>query len=92
MTDAMIAKYFIGSSNHFGGGSTIFWQRDKYGNIHRGKVMQYSPTDGKRVKYNGKGLVTSIHSLMKIEGSLPPECLFGEHLLSLVAWLLIASF
>lgn len=78
----MITHYYIGTIDHFKGGATVFWKIDRYGNIHRGKIMQYDPINGKRVKINGKGLVTSVHSLMKIDGNLPPECLFGEHLLS----------
>ena len=80
MVDQIITEYFIGTSQHFNGGATVFWQIDRYSNIHRGKVMQYDPNTGKRVKIKGKGLVTSIHSLNDL-GDLPPQCLFGEHLL-----------
>lgn len=79
--NTMIEDYYIGAHSHFNGGATLFWQIDRFGNIHRGKVMQYDQDTGKRTKINGKGLVTSIHSLNDL-GDLPSQCLFGEHLLS----------
>ena len=78
-TEQTINEYFIGTSKHFGGGATVFYQIDRYGKIHRGKVMQYNPTDGKRVK-EPFNMVTTVHKLMKLENQ-PPQCLFGEHLL-----------
>lgn len=76
----MIENYYIGTIDQFNGGATVFWQIDRYGNIHRGKVMQYNES-GHRVKHsNGKGLVSSIHAIHDL-GGLPQECLFGEHLL-----------
>ncbi len=83
--DATVCKtiedYYIGTIDHFNGGATVFWQIDRYGNIHRGKVMQYDPNTGKRAKkYNGNGLINSIHNIYNL-GNLPPQCLFGEHLL-----------
>ncbi|MBR5639569.1 MAG: hypothetical protein IKW83_07380 [Muribaculaceae bacterium] len=77
----MITGYYLGTIDHFNGGATVFWQVDKYGNIHRGKIMQYDPTTGKRIKYKGNGLISSIHAIHDL-GDLPSECLFGEHLLS----------
>ena len=77
----MIEEYYIGTHDHFSGGAAVFWQIDRFGYIHRGKVMQYDQNTGKRKKINGKGLVTYIHSLNDL-GDLPVQCLFGEHLLS----------
>ncbi len=79
--NTMIEDYYIGTHSYFNGGAVVFWQIDRFGNIHRGKVMQYDQNTGKRAKINGKGLVTSIHSLNDL-GDLPSQCLFGEHLLS----------
>lgn len=62
----------------------IFWQIDIDGNVLTGKVIQYNPTDGHRIK---KGVnVDWMHSRMKKSGLLEPDfalgqCLFGEHLL-----------
>lgn len=81
-TEDMVRKYYIGTSKHFGGGATVFYQIDRFGDVHRGKVMQYDAATGKRVKVGGKGLVTSVHKLMNLGDPLPPQCLFGEHLLS----------
>lgn len=77
----MIENYYIGTIDQFNGGATVFWQIDRFGNIHRGKVMQYDKS-GHRVKHsNGNGVVNSIHNIFGI-GDLPQECLFGEHLLT----------
>jgi len=77
----MVRDYYIGTSKHFGGAATVFWQVDRYGKIHRGKVMQYNPINGKRVK-EPFAMVTTVHKLMNLGDNLPPQCLFGEHLLS----------
>ena len=58
----------------------MFYQVDQYGKIHRGKVMQYNPTNGKRVK-EPFSMFTTVHKLMGLGDNLPPQCLFGEHLL-----------
>ena len=76
----IVRDYYIGTSKHFGGAATVFYQVDRYGKIHRGKVMQYDPTNGKRVK-EPFPMVTTVHKLMGLGDNLPPECLFGEHLL-----------
>lgn len=62
----------------------IFWQIDIDGNVRTGKVIQYNPTDGHRVKKGG--YVDWIHSRMKKSRQLDADfalgqCLFGEHLL-----------
>lgn len=77
-TVRMVREYYIGTSHHWQG-STVFYQVDQFGRVRRGKVMQYNPTNGKRVK-KPKDLITSVHALMKL-GEKPPQCLFGEHLL-----------
>ncbi len=77
----MIENYFIGTIDQFNGGATVFWQIDRFGNIHRGKVMKYNESGHRAKRSNGNGLVNSIHNIYGI-GDLPPECLFGEHLLT----------
>lgn len=79
--DKAVKLYYIGTSNHFGGGATVFYQVDKNGKVCRGKVMQYDATTGKRVK-EPFNKFTTVHKLMGLEGDLPPQRLFGEHLLN----------
>lgn len=80
--NTMIEDYYIGTHSHFNGGAVVFWQIDRFGNIHRGKVMQYDTESGHRAKYsNGNGLISSIHSIYNLS-DMPQECLFGEHLLT----------
>ena len=75
-----IIDYHIGTSKHFDGGSTVFWQIDRYGNIRGGKIMKYNPDNGKRVKkpFNH---ITWVHSVMNLKDYNLQQCLFGEHLL-----------
>lgn len=80
MANQMVGRYYIGTSKHFRGAATVFYQVDRFGMIRRGKVMQYNPTNGKRVK-EPFSMVTTVHALMKLGDNLPPQCLFGEHLL-----------
>lgn len=57
--------------------AVIFWQIDKFGNVHDGKMMWYR-TDGHREKY-----MTWVSSRLKAAGLYPDQdtvkCLFGEH-------------
>ncbi len=79
--EALIAVYQIGTSDHFGGGSTIFWQIDTHNNIRTGKVIKYDPNTGKRIK---KPFVHTnwIHTLEYKDSFNLNQCLFGEHLLN----------
>ena len=77
--DKMIARYFIGTSNHWSG-ATVFWQRDGRGCIHGGKIMQYNPDNGKRVK-TPTNRITWVHTALKIPNYILRQCMFGEHLL-----------
>lgn len=94
LVDGAIKEYFVGTSNHFCGGATVFWQIDHNGNIHGGKIMKYNPNNGKRVKItvtetakdgtvktSKKALITWVHSVMKLPDYNLKQCLFGEHLL-----------
>ena len=67
--------------------AVIFWQIDKNGRVRTGKVMQYNPEDGHRIKTEQGASINWIHSILKKQKVLPEEwqlsqCLFGEHLLS----------
>lgn len=78
-TNKLIERYFIGSSKKWEG-ANVFWQIDISGKIRTGKIMQYSPTTGKRVKAP-YSLVTWVHSELKLKDFELIQCLFGEHLL-----------
>ena len=65
----------------------IFWQIDTKGKVRTGKIMQYNPETGKRIKHES-GTIDWIHSKLKRSGALPEDfnlqqCLFGEHLLKI---------
>jgi hypothetical protein len=68
--------------------STIFWQIDVYGNVQRGKIIQYQLEEDssyatgkncKRVKSN-KPPVKWVHKLPKVSYPAGKMCFFGEHL------------
>jgi hypothetical protein len=81
----LVSKYYIGSSNHWHG-ANVFWQIDRYGNIHTGKIMLYNPETGKRVKRNPntgepRNYVSWVHTVLNLKDYNLVQCLFGEHLL-----------
>jgi hypothetical protein len=71
--------YYIGTSKHWPG-ATVFWQVDRFGHIHAGKIMLYNPVTGKRVK-DPFPHVTWVHTALKLPNFNLKQCLFGEHLL-----------
>ena len=77
----LINIYKIGTSSHFGGGTTIFWQIDTVGNIRTGKLIKYDPKTGHRIK---KPYVATnwVHKLQYKDKFNLNQCLFGEHLLT----------
>ena len=79
IVERMKREYYIGTANHWQG-ATVFWQVDRYGHVHGGKIMQYNPTNGKRVKepFNH---ITWVHTAMGLTDYNLKQCLFGEHLL-----------
>lgn len=79
LVNQMIADYYIGTSKHWES-STVFWQIDRFGRVHGGKIMQYNPDNGKRVK-EPHNRITWVHTAMKIPNYNLRQCLFGEHLL-----------
>ncbi|NEW84560.1 MAG: hypothetical protein GZ094_19640 [Mariniphaga sp.] len=79
VTAELIAKYFIGSSNHWTC-SSIFWQVDSQGKIRTGKVMQYNAINGHRIKEPNNRIAWE-HTAIKPDNTELKQCLFGEHLL-----------
>lgn len=77
----LVHRYKIGTSKHFGGAATIFWQVDENQNIHAGKIMQYHTATGKRIK-EPHSLVTWVHKVAQIPNYDFSQCLFGLHLLN----------
>lgn len=78
----VMADYYLGCTKN---GSIIYWQIDERNRIRTGKVMQYDPVTGKRVK-NANGAIDWAHAKLKRDKVLPDDfnlvqCLFGEHLL-----------
>ena len=81
----LMQEYRLGATRD---GAVIFWQIDKDSKVRTGKVMQYNPEDGHRIKAEQGAAINWIHSILKKQKVLPEDwqlsqCLFGEHLLSL---------
>ena len=65
----------------------IFWQIDSTGKVRTGKIMQYNPITGNRMKHES-GAIDWVHNKLKKSGALPEDfnlqqCFFGEHLLKI---------
>ena len=80
----LLEDYRLGATRD---GAVIFWQIDWENKVRTGKVMQYNPEDGHRVKDGQVSAVNWIHSILKRQRVLAEEwqlsqCLFGEHLLN----------
>ena len=90
LVSKMITDYYIGTSKHWES-STVFWQIDRFGHIHGGKIMQYNPDNGKRVK-EPHNRITWVHTAMKMPDYNLRQCLFGEHLLSKYPDRIVALF
>lgn len=87
-SDLQIAEaannYLLGATRNK---EVIFWQIDIHGKIRTGKIMQYNPQTGRRIK-TGYGGINWVH--LKLKKSNPSfsdfnlfQCYFGEHLLRL---------
>jgi hypothetical protein len=77
-----ILKYLIGTSKRWSG-ATTFWQIDTKQNVRHGKIMLFNSETGKRVKdQNGKGLISSVRSILKLNDFNLCQCLFGLHLVN----------
>ena len=91
VANRIIADYYIGGAHsdppNTSATYAIFWQVDYDNNVRTGKLMNYDPATGKRIKGEG-AYVNWMHSIMRAEGVLPEawelvQCLYGEHLLRL---------
>jgi len=79
-------------AEHYALGATknkevIFWQIDIQGKVRTGKIMQYNPETGRRLKHES-GAIDWVHNKLKKSGTLSEnfnlqQCFFGEHLLKL---------
>jgi hypothetical protein len=76
-----IAKYRLGTSKHWNGAATIFWQINPKNEVMTGKVMDYDVKTGKRIKVP-KDRIQWVHKLLKLKDFVLQQCLFGLHLIS----------
>ena len=82
--DRIITDYRLASTPDL---AIIFLQIDQDNQCRTGKIMQYNPATGHRIKDPNKpGRINWLHSVLKRRKQLPPDwqltqCLFGEHLL-----------
>lgn len=82
--DRIIADYRLASTPDQ---AIFFLQIDQDNQCRTGKIMQYNPVTGHRIKDPNKpGRINWLHSILKRRKQLPPDwqltqCLFGEHLL-----------
>src|SRR5690554_1634645 len=79
-----IDRYALGATRNR---RVIFWQIDIDDNVRTGKIMQYNPLTGKRVR-NERGGINWVHNILKKRSYVFQnynlcQCYFGEHLLKL---------
>ncbi|WP_294081635.1 DUF6371 domain-containing protein [Proteiniphilum sp. UBA5384] len=79
-----INQYSLGATKN---NEVIFWQIDINGKVRTGKIMQYNPETGRRIK-NISGAINWVHNkLKKTDPTFADfkltQCYFGEHLLRL---------
>ena len=75
-------KYFIGTSK-FWEGATVFWQIDNNEKVRHGKIMLLNAETCKRLKNkDGKALISSVRSVLKLDDFIINQCLFGLHLIN----------
>ena len=82
--NTVLEKYLLGATKNK---EVIFWQIDINGKVRTGKIMQYNPTTGKRIKHES-GAIDWVHNKLKKIGTSPEDynlqqCFFGEHLLKI---------
>jgi len=71
-------KYFFGTAKT---GGIIYWQIDMSKNVRAGKIINYDPKTGKRLK-NNIPPVDWIHKKVEIPNYVLNQCFFGERLLA----------
>ncbi|MGN7785202.1 DUF6371 domain-containing protein [Niabella sp. 22666] len=72
----VLLRYFVGISNSWMPGATIFFTIDNRNIVRRGSIIHYDIETLKRGKAN------SVHSIRGKSDQKPDECLFGLHLLN----------
>lgn len=77
-----VDEYLLGATRKR---EVIFWQIDTKDKVRTGKIMQYNPETGKRVKHES-GAINWAHNKLKQQGKINQnfnlsQCFFGEHLL-----------
>ena len=82
--ETAVEDYALGATKNK---EVIFWQIDIDEKIRTGKIMQYNPKTGKRVK-NKTGAINWVHNKLKRTNPIYADfnlrqCYFGEHLLRL---------
>ena len=82
VVEGIVFDYNLGVTK---AGETIFYQQDSAGRYRGGKVIQYDPASGHRIK-DTDFPVHWVTSAFQKKGFIPPtwkmtQCLFGEHLL-----------
>ena len=82
--NSVFENYLLGATKNK---EVIFWQIDIAGKIRTGKIMQYNPQTGKRIKHQS-GAINWVHNKLKKSKLVPEDfnlqqCFFGEHLLTL---------
>jgi len=82
--NTVFENYLLGATKNQ---EVIFWQIDIQGKVRTGKIMQYNPKTGKRIKHQS-GAIDWVHNKLKKSRQLPEDfnlqqCFFGEHLLKI---------
>jgi len=82
--NTVFENYLLGATKNK---EVIFWQIDIQGKVRTGKIMQYNPETGKRIKHQS-GAIDWVHNKLKKSRQLHEDfnlqqCFFGEHLLKL---------
>lgn len=80
LTEKMVNRFHIGTSK-FWPGATVFWQVDELGNVRTGKIIQFNPTTGHRIKTNCPPICWA-HNALRLPNFQLKQCLFGLHQLS----------
>lgn len=79
-TDRLFKMYKVGTSKKWGG-AAVYWQTDIKGRVRTGKVMNYDPKTGHRIK-EPQAYVSWAHKEIRLPDFNLCQCFFGEHLLA----------
>ena len=74
----LIGRYVVGTAKD---GRVIFWYIDSRGNVRTGKLMQYDPKTGKRIRTESGKDAEFIHKRFG-DGFNHVACWYGEHLIT----------